>query len=790
MCMPGWRRYVFLGSLGVVLLLLGWTAVYHKKKHQGLHWRAVGVSYTRDIKPILESRCYSCHGPGRHKAGLRLDSAVSIRKGSDNGPVVMAGDSGHSLLIAAVSGADEAPRMPPTGDSLTAQQIALLKAWVDAGAPAPYEPEEPEPPGHWAFRPPVRPPLPVVQSRDDDPNPIDVFLTAQREKKGLVPSPSLSPGLLLRRVWIDLIGLPPTRAELQTFLADGSESAYERAVDRLLASPQYGERWGRHWMDVWRYSDPDGRKAKQAIWWSDVHIWRWRDWIIKSLNEDKGYDEMILEMLAGDEIAPDDPEMLAATGFLVRNWFKLNRTIWLNNTVEHTGKAFLGLTINCARCHDHKFDPISQKEYYQFRAFFEPHDIRTDGFPVDTEEQCIEVSHAYDARPDEPTWILKRGDEKNPDKRKLIRPGVPAALGGRNLHITPIDISATRFEKSTGRRLALARWLCDRENPLTARVAVNHVWARHFGRPLVDNVHDFGTRTKAPEQQPLLDWLAVEFMAHDWSLKWLHRLIVTSAAYRMESSVRGAARENLAADPENRYYWRMNPRRMEAEVVRDSLLYLSGEIDWTMGGPPLDCLQGPDSPRRSLYYRYSREDKMEFLTVFDAAAVEECYRRQESVVPQQALALENSEFVWDRARRIACRLEAESRCRQNVRRISNPSPLVEKIGNPSDDRPDEPFITAAFEHILGRAPQASEFKTCASFLARQERLLAAPSHLTSFPPILHHSPESTRVPPGLPLVLGVTQKLPGARAAEDPRQQAREYLVHALINHNDFITVR
>ena len=409
-------------------------------------------------------------------------------------------------------------------------------------APAPPDEELPNPSqsDHWAFRPPVLPPVPTIHDPDGAVNPIDAFLTAAREQKGLLPSPPVSKGLLLRRVFIDLIGLPPTREQLHAFLADCSEDAYEKVVDRLLSSPQYGERWGRHWMDIWRYSDPDGRKAKADIWWSNEHIWRWRDWIVKSLNEDNGYDQMIREMLAGDEIAPDDPETLSATGFLVRNWFKLNRTIWLNNTVEHTAKAFLGLTLNCARCHDHKFDPISQKEYYSFRAIFEPHDIRTTGFPVESEEQCVAIAHAYDARPEEPTWILGRGDEKNPDKTTLIKPGVPAVLcqpGKADLQIKAIFVSFDGSEQiSSGRRLALARWLCDRGNPLTARVAVNHVWARHFGRPLVENVNDFGVRTKPPVQQPLLDWLAVQLMAHDWRMKWLHRMLVTSAAYRMQSS--------------------------------------------------------------------------------------------------------------------------------------------------------------------------------------------------------------------------------------------------------------
>jgi len=788
MRMPRWCRYVACGSAGLALVLSLLTAVRHIKKHYRARPARTGV-YTRDIKPILEARCYGCHGPARHKAGLRLDSPGSIRKGSNSGVVIVPRDSAKSLLIAVVSGAEDRPRMPPTGEPLSPKQIALLKAWVDAGAPAPYEEEEPDPArSHWAYRPPVLPSVPAVRDPDWARNPIDAFLAAEREKEGLTPSPPISKGLLLRRIWIDLVGLPPTREELGAFLADTAEDAYEKAVDRLLASPQYGERWGRHWMDVWRYSDPDGRKAKQDIWWSNEHIWRWRDWIVKSLNEDKGYDRIVVEMLAGDEIAPDDPEALAATGFLVRNWFKLNRTIWLNYTVEHTAKAFLGLTVNCARCHDHKFDPISQKEYYQFQAFFEPHDICTDYFQVEGDDDCAAIAHAYDARPDEPTWIFRRGDEKNPDKTTSITPGVPAALGGSALQVTPINISAAGCERtSTGRRLALARWLCNRDNPLTARVAVNHVWARHFGRPLVENVHDFGVRTKRPVQQPLLDWLAVELMAHDWSLKWLHRLIVTSAAYRMESSPRGRTTETLAADPDNQYYCRMNPRRMEAEVVRDSLLYLGGEIDWTMGGPPLDCLAGPDSPRRSSYYRYSREDKMEFLTTFDAAAVEECYRRQESVVPQQALALENSDFVWDQARRIARRLENE-------------------VGRLPAGALGQAFVTAAFEHVLGRAPEPAEVEACQHFLTRQERLLADPSRLTPFPPpplvrsdLIHavqvggdgmNAAPTNGSLAGLPLVLGVTRQLPKVAPAGDPRQRAREYFIHALLNHHDFITIR
>ena len=621
--------------------------------------------------------------------------------------------------------------------------ITALKSWIEIGAPAPAE-EQPSPQrlDHWAFQPPVARPVPRIAAATRPRNPIDAFLGLQRDKRGLTANPPADSGILLRRVYVDLVGLPPTRAELLAFLGDRSDNAYEKAVDRLLASPHYGERWGRHWMDVWRYSDPDGRKAKKDTWWSNAHIWRWRDWIVRSLNQDKGYDRMLTEMLAGDEVAPDNPETLAATGFLVRSWFKLDRNIWLNNTVDHTAKAFMGLTINCARCHDHKFDPLSQKDYYRFRALFEPHDIRTDCLPIGARGPCEPVAFAYDLNPQAPTYVFVRGDVKTPDKSIVITPGLPDVLGGPGLCIQPISVRRKGTKPSTGRRLALAHWLCDGRNPLTARVAVNHVWLRHFGRPLVDNVYDFGLRSKEPEQLALLDWLAVEFMARDWSMKWLHRTMVTSAAYRMDSSARGASAANQVGDPDNRYYWRMNSRRLEAEAVRDALLCLSGTLDSKMSGPSLNCFSPPEPLRRSLYYRYSREDKMEFLTVFDAASVEECYRRQESIVPQQALALENSDFVWDCARQIA-------RC----------------LG---DSAAASAFVKAAFEHLLGRSPDEREQHICERFLACQESLFSDTAHLKPLPPGLS---------PGVPM-------------ASSARGRARASLVHALLNHNDFITLR
>jgi mono/diheme cytochrome c family protein len=723
----------------------------------------VKVDYASQIKPILEAHCYSCHGPNQHKGGLRLDTLAGIWKGSHGGGVVNPGDGNGSTLVAVLTGAEDKPRMPPSENPLSPKQIALIKAWINEGASTPAgegsaeEPSVPITTDHWAFRTPVASPVPTGVG-----NPIDAFLAAGRDRLGLTPVAEAPRAVLLRRVFIDLVGLPPTREELAAFLADTSEGAYERVVERLLASPRYGERWARHWMDVWRYSDADGRKAKGDVWWGSVHVWRWRDWIINSLNEDMGYDRMVVEMLAGDEAAPGDPRALAATGFLVRNWFKLDRDVWLGTTVEHTGKAFLGLSIVCAKCHDHKFDPIRQRDYYRFRAFFEPHDVRADPVAGESGPGAF-VARAFDANPGAPTWLLIRGDPKTPDKSAPVPPGVPAFFG----NIT--GVPATELPPgSTGRRLALARWIVDGGNPLTARVAVNHVWARHFGRPLVENVADFGARTPAPAQQPLLDWLAVDFMDHGWSMKHLHRLIVTSAAYKMHSSARGAPPKNLEADQDNAFYWRADARRMEAEVVRDSLLWLAGALEEKAGGPPVDPARGTDTGRRSLYYRYSREDKMEFLTAFDAPGVEECYRRQKSIVPQQALALENSEFSWDQARRIARRLEADA-----------PAPAV--------------FVTAAFEHVLGRPPEAAEARACEAFLARQAQLLADPSSLMPLPPTpppTPPDPEVVKRVKGLPLVLGTAEPLPHVGPHPDPAAQAREYLVHALLNHNDFITVR
>ncbi|MGE5195696.1 MAG: DUF1549 domain-containing protein, partial [Deltaproteobacteria bacterium] len=441
-----------MSRVGLVIVLLSLA---------GPAWGAEKTDYLRDVKPILSRRCYACHGALKQKSGLRLDTAAAIRRGGDSGPAVEPGKSAESLLVDAVTGMNGVTRMPPKdeGEPLKAEEIAALKAWIDQGAEGPAdEAPQPDPRRHWAFQRVVRPAVP-----SSSPNPaavrnsIDAFLARAQEQQQLAPVPAAARSALLRRVSLDLIGLPPTRDELHAFLTDDSDDAYENVVDRLLQSPRYGERWGRHWMDIWRYSDWYGRRHVPDVWNSAPQIWRWRDWIVHSLNADHGYDRMLREMLAADEICPEDDEATVATGYLIRNWYALNPNDWMRSTVEHTGKAFLGLTFNCAHCHDHKYDPITQEDYFRLRAFFEPISVRQDRVPGEADPgpfqeysysvlrkiQRLGAVRIFDKNPDAPTWFYTGGDERNRVKdRGSIPPGVPAFLTGSSPKIEPVELPA------------------------------------------------------------------------------------------------------------------------------------------------------------------------------------------------------------------------------------------------------------------------------------------------------------------------------------------------------------
>ena len=1023
------------------------------------------ADYLKDIKPVLKERCYACHGALKQKGKLRVDTVESMRSGE------ILGSDGE--LLYRITSTDDDDRMPPEGEPLHAHEIKAIQQWLVEGAPAP-EGEEPEadPKSHWAFQRIERPK--GIDSAKG--NPIDVYFAERHKSEVLVPQQEAERTILLRRLYLDLIGLPPTEEQL------ASKEPLPKIIDEVLDSPHYGERWGRHWMDVWRYSDWYG--LGNEIRDSQKYLWRWRDWVVNSLNENKGYDQMVREMLAGDELAPNDPEAIAATGFLARSYYKFNRTTWLDNTIEHTGKAFMGLTMNCAKCHDHKYDPIDHLDYYKFRAIFEPYQVRVDAVPGQLDLAKNGLTRVYDGNLGAATYLHKRGEESKADKSRIIAPGPPAFLemtkwqspepielpleawrpdmqkfvqeellaqarkkvtqaeehlekmkqekattdknneqsesekeepadspevtpvvggpvlkddfskarpdlwevvggdlryqggllalvkpsidksflrskakhpedfeldlkfqttggnqyqsvgirfdvdqGGKNSHwvyasvhgakvqlahtvegrdvytnanakrpiklnqeytlnlkvrgplinvaldgeylfaynlprrqpgaiqllaydatadfygievkslpdetvlkqanekAKPIaskspviteavvelaeaklklaeaeyaftqarihadnaifrktgkgsaedanrkqlevklaqarvdqldpkkaakaaktimkledDLKAGKYpdyqplttskvsliktpnkdalpagdgypKTSSGRRTALANWLTHRDHPLTARVAVNHIWLRHFGTPLVETVADFGLRAPKPLHQDILDYLAVELIESGWDMKHLHRLMLSSQTWQRSSSNLNADPKTLKKDGSNLHYWRMNSRRMESQVVRDSLLQLAGTLDLTQGGASIK--PSPNVRRRSLYFFHSRDGRSKFLETFDDADVFGCYRRSESIVPQQALAMMNSQTASASAKQIAKSFQS--------------------------DMVPEAFVEAAFLKILARKPTDKEVAESLSYIKEQPK---------------------------------------------------REHFIHALINLNDFLVIR
>lgn len=1110
--------------------------------------------YLTQVKPLL-ARCYACHGALKQESDLRLDTVQSLIQGGGSGPALVVGDPDQSLLIRRVATSDLAERMPPEheGEAFSVAQVEVLKQWIAAGARGPADEQpEPDPSQHWAFQPITRPPVPVVSNQEWIRNPIDAFVAQKHADLGLKAANPAEPPILLRRLHLDLIGLPPDPNTAWQLQHTSPNEWYAANVEQLLADPRHGQRWARHWMDIWRYSD----------WWglgeelrnSQKHLFHWRDWIVDNLNRDRSYAEMLRLMLAADELTPLDQADLRATGYLARNYYLFNRHPWMEETIEHFGKAMLGLTTNCAKCHDHKYDPIAQTDYYRLRAFFEPYHVRNDMVPGESSLSANGIPRVFDGWLDVPTYRLNRGDEKQPDKSQVLAPGLPDFLSWEELEIQPVALpaaaylldrqpwviqnhlaaaqqtltqanaelpkaeqaalaaknhlstvvaasreseeankdsanpstppepakvlidddfaqmnvnhwqllggqwqhepktlmqnqdgpqhaalrwlgetptdfdvtmrvrirggsqwrsvgisfdesqvdplgvaapsdsaqsvyisayaggpkvqasfrqgsqwqypgeaaiakpieldrsyelqlqvrgtlvnvfldkelvlvwqsplarragflqfttfdalatieqvrlttlpshvamqassnaspnpnsltgatwladradlewriaqakrswatsqvesvrqrglaaqqmdsateetrqmltktagnaerlaeleaarlavlevelrqlnatsqseeikqqlqqakdrvqaseqklnepatnftpligaqwSATRFlfsgkddptvefpATSTGRRTALANWLVDPRHPLTARVAVNHLWNRHFGQPLVPTVFDFGRNGSPPTHPELLDWLACELIESGWSMKHIHRLIVNSATYQMSSQASSEfTQHNQSIDPDNRFYWRRPLGRMESQVVRDALLELAGQLDTSLGGPPIPSDQQANSRRRSLYFFHSNNDRNVFLTSFDEASVMECYRREQSVVPQQALALANSELTNQLLAPIAARIAGLSK---EASENSANAELTE----------DGELIERAFAVILGRTCSLDELKTCRKAMA-QWRALETDSN--------------------------------------DPLRATRNAtanLVWVLLNHNDFVSIR
>ena len=807
-------------------------------------------NFSSRVWPLLESRCLSCHGPDKAKGGLRLDSRAALLKGGENGPAVVPGNPQKSLLLQSVLHASKDLEMPPK-EKLGTNDIRVLRRWIEDGAPwpetmklsaAPIPVKAGERIGDawsdarnpivrifggqrldlWSLRPVRATEPPSVRWKKRVSNPIDSFVEAKLEAAGKSMSSEADRRTLARRLYFDLTGLPPGPDDVEHFVNDRSPDAYAQLVERLLASPRYGEHMARQWMDVVRYSDSNGFD------WDEFRprAWRFRDYLVRSFNQDKSYDQMVREQLAGDELVPGEPanaaeqDALIATGFLRLgphdnsagsfNEQDRSRAELLADLTETTGAAFLGLTLSCNRCHDHKYDPLSQADHYRLRAFFEPVKF-ADDLPLDlaaeqkliregnrgiaeqlkpvttrrdaltarvkkklrqekiarldpAERQLLETPEAeraakkekidgvekkveirdkevqaaltpaekkdFDAWAAEITELKKKErpfslgllmtDKSDPvpvtriffqgnhkDPRDAVEPGFPSILDPN-----PAALRRPPNPHSSGRRLTLAEWIVAPENPLTARVLVNRVWQNHFGRGLVATPNDFGLGGARPSHPELLDWLATRFTAGGWSIKNLHRLIVTSSAYRQASQGPGA--------DENLLLGRQNPRRLSAEQLRDSLLAVSGMLNLEhRGGPPIwpelppEILQAnpaflddnaektkgwyasarTNQNVRSLYLVQKRTVRVPFLETFDQPENSlSCPRRSESIVAPQALALLNGALSVEVARGLARRVEA----------ASPPEPRAR--------------IEALFGLALQRGPTSDERRRCLKFL--------------------------------------------------------------------------
>ncbi len=825
-----------------------------------------------DVFTVLEAHCVKCHGGEKTKGGLDLVTHEALMLGGESGAAIVPGKPDASLLIHTVRH-EKDPHMPHKEAKLADADIAKLVDWVKAGAPYPRALAKAAPSGaekgpvkftiteadrkHWAFQPIQRPPVPALKSpvlsaqssENRSPaatkppstehwapstNPIDAFILAKLEAADLSPSPPASPETLARRIYLDLIGLPPTPAEVDAFVQSANrnlKSAIESLVDRLLASPHYGERWGRHWLDLARFAESDGFEHDAVR----PHSWRYRDYVIKAFNDDKPYDQFIREQLAGDELFANakpetrNPDLLVATGFnllgpdMVDSSDQVQRRHnTLNDMTDTASLAFLGLTMGCARCHDHKFEPLSQRDYYSVQAFFTPAK-----FARDTPIPSAEARAAFDAAMEKYTAHPKvreladleapvraavfekkvaklsheaqiahhtppekRNDEQEnlvmetlnkvkisekdithemtdeqrarhdalaAEVKKLAKPPeLPKAMTltrgdktaktfvlHRGEYSQPQEEVAPGFPAvlrpppaAVGARTALADWVASPRNPLTARVMVNRIWQHHFGRGLVATPSDFGTHGAKPTHPELLDWLASEFIARGWSVKAMHRLMLTSATYQQAAvlSAQSSVLRNDAAqseratsklstdapstehfsrgittDPENKLLWRMNRLRLEGEVIRDSLLAISGQLNPSMGGPGIfppiakEVASGAkggwpqtdrahDWSRRSIYIFARRNLRFPFLEVFDAPDNNlSCPARERSTTAPQSLTLLNADEVTAAAKLTEARLMKEAAT--------------------NDER-----IAVAYRLVLGRPPSAKEQELASDFL--------------------------------------------------------------------------
>ena len=919
---PGLRYCAVLGAgLWATGLLLALSAPLRPGQREEQH---AGKPPTfQEVKFVLETHCFKCHGEDRRESRLDLRTRKGMIQGGQSGPALVPGDESGSLLFEMISSG----RMPPQGESRPSQaQVALIQQWISGGALAPAHRSEVPPVdlsglsdedrSFWSFRSPVRPEVPQVSHRARVRTPIDAFILKKLEEKNLALSPEADRRMLIRRACFDLIGLPPTPGEIDDFVDDDQPGAYERLLDRLLASPRYGERWGRHWLDAVGYADSDGH------WDSDnvrESAYRYRDYVIRSFNADKPYDQFLLEQVAGDEMVdlsaeklePEMVERLEATGFLrtgadpTYEDYNLReyRYTAIDNTIRNFGSSVMGLTMHCAKCHDHKFDPIPQRDYYRLEAILKPaydpdrwivsekrgftdaalaeqERARVHNEPLDKEiaglaEQLIEQRLAREdqllakkliALPEilrmdvraalrtgeedrsevqrylvakfrdqleidedelagafpgfkEKDAVLEKAIEALKERRielphirglkdvgaevpatyvrlrgksdafgEKVGPGPPSVLRDPNRPFRVPDLGPEA--PTSGLRTALAQWIVHPEHPLTSRVMVNRIWQYHFGEGLVRTPDNFGSKGRRPTHPQLLDWLASEFVRRDWSLKAVHRLIMSSSVYMQTSHVDEA---RAGIDPGNLLWWRMPLKRADAEAFRDSILAVSGTLNLEMYGPPVpveaneqgEAMTSNESAawRRSVYLAQRRSRMLTLLKLFDAPVMEyTCPRRERSTLPTQALHLLNSNFTILMSQHFA-------------RRILDEMPEArekERIGH-------------AYRLAFGREPSDRELKWTTRFLEEQEENhLAAPQ--PQGPPAEPSGRTSGEIdagkgdghveieedaaaqrlepPPG-----AESESPPEVKAKLEPRFLAWSDLCHMLMSANEFVYI-
>lgn len=625
--------------------------------------------FEKKIRPVLVQHCYKCHSSQAKKVqgGLLLDTRAGIRKGGDTAPSVVPGNMKESLLLDALR--YDGIEMPPD-QKLPDSVIADFEQWIKLGAADPRDGETKvtapksidiaRGKTFWAFQPPKKHEAPALRKQDWVQKPLDAFILARLEVAGLEPSVAADRRTLIRRVTLDLTGLPPTPEEVEAFVIDSSPDAYEKVVERLLASRQYGERWARMWLDVARYAEDQAHVVGNDLSLCYPNAYLYRDWVIQALNEDLPYDDFVKRQLAADLISPADTKGHAALGFIgvgPKYYARKSKAVMADeweDRVDVVARGLLGLTVVCARCHDHKFDPISTEDYYALAGVF----ASTEMFNRTLEENGEKADSGHAKDPRAALHIIR--DNPQPTNLNVYIRGDVDSLG----EVVPrrfVEVLCSEtpkpFEKGSG-RWELAESIASRGNPLTARVIVNRVWALNFGKPLVGTPSNFGALGEKPTHPELLDDLAVRFMDNGWSLKWLQREMVLSATYRQSSRV---TEKQRSVDPENRLLSRMNRRRLEVEAWRDTLLAVAGRLDTsTIGGKSLDP-QNAEERRRTVYSNISRLDLNRMLAMFDFPDPNaHSASRSQTTTPLQKLFVLNSPFAVKQAEFFAERLQKET----------------------------------------------------------------------------------------------------------------------------------